>query len=133
MIKYVPTSNLAVALELSNSLWALTRPTNIRDPKDTSYLFGTKTMADGSIWMVVDTDFTIPVHIDADSSPIIDILQPFVGSNNITAQELSSISNIVASSKGQKLNVWQSFPAYWKNLAKTREQLISAGLINELI
>jgi len=128
MIKYIQTSNQSVASNLTSALWSLTRPINIRESNDTSNMFATKVMTDGSVWLQVDTNFTIPVHLDADIEPIIDILEPFVALNYIDNIDLQNLIDLIEVSKGNELNVFESFPQFWINSAKTENEIKTMGI-----
>lgn len=128
MITYVPTSKATVALTLSDALWGLTRPPAIRDAKDTARMFGARTMTDGSVWLVVDTEFTIPVHALADVTPIAEILEPFVEVGAIEYYGLIELFDLIEVTRGQSLNVWESFPQYWMGLAHDEEDLRTLNL-----
>lgn len=126
MIAYIPAS---AAEPLSAALWALTRPPAVRDPRDTEYMFGWIDAPDGSKWLEVDTTFTIPVHADAELGDIADILQPWIDSGNLAADTNTQLASLVASLRGQSLTVYDAFPPLFKSMAKTRDEMISAGLL----
>lgn len=128
MITYVPTSNATVALTLSDALWGLTRPPAVRDVKDTTRLFGTLRMSDASVWLVVDTEFTIPVHALADVTPIAEILEPFVEAGAIEYYDLIELFDLIEVTRGAELNIWESFPQYWMDLAKDEAELQTLNL-----
>jgi len=85
-------------------------------------------MTDGSVWLAVDTDMTVPVHSDADASPVAEILEPFVEAGAITWLEVLGLFDLIEVTRGQSLNVWESFPQYWMNLAKSEEELQTLNL-----
>lgn len=128
MTLYIPTSGENTAAALSNALWGLTRPASAREEKDTQELFGRKAMSNGSVWLVVDTEFTIPVHQDADVTLIAEILEPFVEAEAITYLELIELFDLIEVTRGQELNIWESFPQYWMDLAKDEDELRTLNL-----
>jgi hypothetical protein len=128
MITYIPTSGAETAQALSDSLWGLTRPPQVRDPEDTQQLFGTTTMKDGSVWLACDTEFSIPVHAQAELDGIADILQPWIDSGALPADTNTQLAAFIEASKGGTLVVYDAFPQLFKDQSKTREELISLNL-----
>lgn len=133
MIRYVPTSGDATAAALSDALWGLTRPPNVRSEKDTHRLFGSVTMTDGSVWLAVVDDYDIPVHADAELDGIADILQPWINDGLLPADTNMQLAALIESSKGGRLVVWGAFPQLFKDQAKTRAELEAAGLWPEIM
>lgn len=129
MIRYVPTSGLPTALTLSDSLWSLTRPPHVRDEGDTSRMFATQTMTDGSVWLVADTDFVIPVHADAELDGIAGILQPLIDEGALPPSTNTDLAALVESLRGQSLTPWEAFPQLFKDQSRTAAQLQADGLL----
>ena len=103
MIRYVPSS---AAEPLSQALWALSRPPQVRGPNDTQYLFGWVTATDGSRWLAVDTGYEINIHPDADFAPIAALLQPWIDAGQLPADTNTVLAAFVESKRGQRLVVW---------------------------
>lgn len=121
MIRYVPSSQ---AEPLSDALWALTRPPQVRDPKDTSKMFG---WVDG--WLVVDTTFTIPVHAESELDGIADILRPWIEEGYLPPDTNATLAAFIESKRGQMLTVYDAFPQLFKDMSKTQQEMIDAGLL----
>ena len=130
MIRYVPTSTNA-AQPLTEALWSLSRPPQVRDPKDTRAMFGIITAIDGSVWLLVDTTFDIPVHADAELDGIADILQPWIDAGNLPADTNATLAAFIQSKRGQRMVPWEAFPQLFKDLSKTYAEMIAAGLLAE--
>jgi hypothetical protein len=128
MNRYVPSS---AAEALSNALWSLSRPPQVRDPKDTQFLFPWITALDGSRWLVVDTAYEINVHPDAELNGIADILQPWIDGGHLPEETNTNLSALVESKRGGRLVVYDAFPQLFKDMSKTREEMIAAGLLAE--
>lgn len=128
MIRYVPSS---AAEALSNALWGLSRPPAARGPNDTQYLFGWITALDGSRWLVVDTDYEVNVHQDAELGGIAVILQPWIDAGPLPADTNTQLAALIESKRGQQLVVYSAFPQLFKDMSKTHEQMIAAGLLAE--
>lgn len=129
MIRYVPSSK---AEELSDALWRLTRPSYLRDDKDsTTKMFGwvDDLQTPSKRWLVVDTTFTIPVHAEAELDGIADILQPWIAEGYLPADTNDTLVAFIESKRGQMLTVYDAFPQLFKDLSKTRQEMIDAGLL----
>lgn len=129
MTRYVPSS---AAEPLSNALWGLSRPPHVRGENDTQYLFPWITALNGSRWLVVDTDYEINVHADAELDGIADILQPWIDASELPADTNTQLAALVESLRGGRLVVYSAFPQLFKDLSKTRQEMIAAGLLAEL-
>lgn len=121
---YVPSS---AAEDLSNALWGLTRPPEVRTDADTQYLFSWRDDLLGTRQLIVDTEFEILIHPDADYSPIGVILQPWITSGHLPPDTNATLSALIDSKRGQQMVVYDAFPQFFKDQAKTLEQMISAG------
>lgn len=128
MIRYVPSS---AAEPLSQALWGLSRPPQVRGENDTRYLFGWLTALDDSRWLMVETDYSINVHAEAKLDGIADILQPWINAGHLPADTNTALSALIDAKRGQRLVVYDAFPQLFKDMSKTREQMIAAGLLAE--
>ena len=126
MIRYVPSSQ---AEPLSDALWALTRPPQVRDPKDTSKMFGwvDDLQTPSKRWLVVDTTFTIPVHAEAELDGIVDILQPWIEEGYLPPDANATLAAFIESKRGHMLTVYDAFPQLFKDMSKTTQEMIEAG------
>lgn len=124
MIVYIPSS---AAQALSNALWSLTRPPEMRGPEDTEYLFPWHDNLLGARHIIVDTEYEIRIHPNADYAPIGAILQPWIDSGHLPPDTNATLSALIDSKRGQMLVVYDAFPAYFKSLALTQEQLNAAN------
>lgn len=129
MIRYVPTSGAMTADTLSDALWALSRPNEVRLPQDTQRLFGVVTMKDGSVWLQVDTEFSISVHPTAELGAIASILQPWIDDKLLPADSLTQLQAYIESVRGGRMIPWQAFPQLFKDQSKTHAELVKLGLI----
>jgi hypothetical protein len=130
MNRYVHSS---AAESLSNALWGLSRPPQVRDPKDTRFLFPWITALDGSRWLVVDTTLSLPIHPDAELKGIADILQPWIGGGHLPEDTNTTLAALVESSaaSGKRLVVYDAFPQLFKDTSKSYDEMIAAGLLAE--
>jgi hypothetical protein len=126
MIRYIPSS---VAAELSDALWALSRPPQVRQPQDTRYLFGCVAALDGTRWLEVEDDYQIPIHPQAELGPIADILQMWIDNGQLHADTITNLAALVKLLRGQRLVIWNAFPQFFKDMSKTHQEMIDAGLL----
>ena len=126
MIRYVPSS---AAESLSDALWALTRPPQVRQPEDTSKMFPwvDDLQVPSKRWLIVDTTFTIPVHATAELDGITDILQPWIDAGQLPADTNTNLAAFVESKRGEMLTVYDAFPQLFKDMSKTTQEMIDAG------
>lgn len=135
---FIPAS---AAEPLSLALWGLSRPPELRTPNDTQYLFPWITALDGSRWLVVETEFQIAVHAEAKLGEIAGILQPYIDAGDLPANTNAQLAALVESKRGQKLVVYEAFPALFKlksmenptGLGRTREQMIQENRLSNPI
>ena len=126
MIIYVPST---VAEELSRALYALARPLTIHQPGDTEFMFGWTDDLNGQRWMKVHDYFSIIVHTDAALGGIADILQPWIDQGHLPEDTNTQLVALIESKRGQRLVVYDAFPQLFKDMSKTLEQMIAAGLL----
>lgn len=92
-------------------------------------MFGWVIAADGSKWLEVDTEFSIPIHPNAELDGIADILQPWIDSGHLPAETNAQLAAFVESKRGQSLTVYDAFPAFFKAASRTYQQMLDAGLL----
>jgi hypothetical protein len=131
MIRYVPTNGQTTAALLSEALWALSRPPQVRNERDTLRLFPQVTCTDESVWLVVEVGYDIPVHAEAELGDIEDILQPWIDAGLLHESEPETLRQAINAHKGQRMVVYDQFPQLFKDQSKTRGELVAAGLIIE--
>jgi hypothetical protein len=128
MIIYIPSS---AAKELSRELYALARPSSIHNEGDTEFMFGWIDDVVGQRWIEVHDDFSIIIHPDAELGGIADILQPWIDAGDLPSDTNAQLATLLDSNRGQRLVVYDVFPQLFKDMAKTHEQMVAAGLIAE--
>ncbi len=123
MIRYIPSS---AADALSRMLWTLADP---QPTRGTTAMFPTVRALDDSLWLQVETTFSVPVHPDAVLDGIADILQPWIDAEHLPADTNTQLAALVESLRGQRLTVYDAFPQLFKDMSKTHEEMITAGLL----
>lgn len=130
MIKYIPAS---AAEELSNALWALSRPHAIRGEQDTQYLFPWIIDNQNNRWIVVDDQYEIPVHVNAQLGNISLILQPWIDEGYLPNNILTNLILIINNKKGASLKVYEAFPDFFKSQSKSLQQMIDLQPISNVM
>jgi len=125
MIRFVPST---AAEPLSQALWELSRPPAIRAAQDTQFLFGWVDALNGSRWLMVETSFDIYVHPEAELGSIADILQPWIDGGKLPSDTNTQLAALIESKRGQRLVVYDAFPALFKNMSLEYKDMIAAGL-----
>jgi hypothetical protein len=123
------------AQAMSDALWSLSRPADIRGPHDTQYLFPWREALDLTLWLAVETDYEINVHPDADAAAIVAVLQPYEAEGALPAGTLAALAARVEALRGGRLVVYGEFPDLFKlptaehpeGLARTLAEMIEAG------
>jgi hypothetical protein len=130
MIRYVTSSSAAL---LSTSLWGLARPPEYRGELDTQCMFPwiDDLQTPPKRWLIVDTEFTIPVHPEAVLDGVADVLQPWIDGGHLPADTNTVLAEFVESKRGQNLVVYDAFPQFFKDLSKTYAEMIAAGFLTE--
>jgi hypothetical protein len=123
MTRYIPAT---AADPLSAALWKLSDPHGIGQTHD---LFGWMDDTQGQRWLIVDTTFTIAVHPDAVLNGIADIMQPWIDGGHIPADTNAVLAALVESTRGGLLTVYDAFPALFKAMSKTTEDMITLNLL----
>lgn len=123
MIRFVPGTQVE---PLTRALWRLAVPDP--DAGATDQMFEVVTaLDDGATWLMVDTTFTIRVHVDAVMDGIADILQPWIDSGHLPADTNDTLAALVEAKRGQDLTVYDAFPQLFKDMSLTTAQMIAAG------
>jgi hypothetical protein len=128
MIRYLPSS---AAEALSDALWCLTRPPQYRGAGDTQKMFPWRDdlQTPARRWLVVDTTLTIPVHVEAGLDGIADILQPWIDAGRLPADTGTQLATLLDSKRGQRVVIYDVFPQLFKDMTKTHEEMVAAGLL----
>jgi hypothetical protein len=126
---YIPS---AKAEELTAALWELSDPNPTRG---TTGMFPGVKERDGSMCLLVRQDYGIPVHGTAVLGRIGGILQPWIDDELLPAETNQRLSDYIISMRGQRLVVYQAFPALFKlrdagnpeGLGRTKTEMIEEG------
>jgi hypothetical protein len=124
--RYIPSS---AAESLSAALLRLSDPHP--EGKVSQFLFGSILDLHGDKWLMVDTTLSLPLHAEAELNGIADILQPWIDGGHLPADTNTNLAALVESKRGSRLVVYDAFPQLFKDMSKTREEMIAAGLLAE--
>lgn len=127
---YVPVHNDA-ADELNRQLYKLSRPEALQEPENASQFYCRVFIHPQIPFTVLEIpeEDTIPIHLAADASGLVAVLQPFVAQQQITQAELDGIIAAVQASAGQRFAPASMIPPSWQQYVLTREQAVAAGYI----
>ena len=130
MIRYIPAP---AAEALSLALWGLARPPEVRGENDTQFLFPWITALDGSLWLAVETEYSILVHADAVLDGIADILQPFIDAVPplLPADTNEVLAAYIEANRGGVITVYSAFPQFFKDQSLDLAGMIAAGKLSE--
>ncbi len=129
MIRYIPVLNPAAAEKLSRSLWALSRPVAVQSSDVTKRLFSFITATDGTIWLQTETTATLPIHQLAELTGVLEVMQPLIDGGQIPPTAPTNLTSAITAAKGTSLNIYGILPLFFTSRSKTREELISLGLL----
>lgn len=118
-IVYIPTSTDDVAQRLSDALWGLALPSQLRGDNVSQKLFGVVLDAAGQSWLEVDTERTIPVHAVA----VIDGIAGILLGAGIPQADVDALEALIIAQRGQTLCPYHYFPDVFKAQARTFEQI----------
>jgi len=127
MMRFIPSS---VANVLSAKLWALSLPPGTENGEVSDMLFEPFTDTSGGRWLIVDTEFSITVHEEAELDGIADILQPWIEAGNLPSDTNTILEAFIESNKGGVMVPYEAFPQLFKDLSKTWDEMIELGLIH---
>lgn len=123
---YIPASQ---ADALSRALFRLER---VPLPGEvTQSVFTTVIDLHGEKWLCVVPSYSLRVREDAELNGIADILQPWIDEGHLPTDTNTELAALVESKRGSRLVVYDAFPQLFKSMAKTREEMIAAGLLAE--
>ena len=124
---YIPVSNPARAKELSEKLYALSRPNP--DPQDiTKSLINWIThLVTGAVMADIPDGIRLPVAVASDPKILATLLQPFVDTGKITAADVKQVETKLIEDKGKNVLLTDLLPDFWLSQSQTYEQLKEAG------
>ncbi len=125
MIRFVPSS---VAELLSEKLWALSLPPGTESGEVSEMLFEPFTDTAGGHWLIVDTEFSITVHQEAELDGIADILQPWIDAGSLPPDTNATLAAFIESNRGGLIVPWNAFPQLFRDMGKTFEQMQADNL-----
>jgi hypothetical protein len=128
---YIPIAR-EVAESFSESLFKLAIPSHLRSPSTVTSKYCDVIHHDDVnqfSLLVMPENVTLPIHVAADPSELIALLNQFVIDEKITQQELDDIIAALQTLSGQRFNPAQLIPESWLPYVMTREQAELAGYV----
>lgn len=127
---YIPIRSDKAA-DLSRAIYQLTRPPEVRDPKDVSCFYCAwiqhPTRPEVAVMVVPETE-TIPVHSVADGELLQTTLAAFVP-NEITAEEANGLAAAIVANAGREIPVAAFVPPSWAPYVMDYETALADGWI----
>lgn len=118
------------AHDLVRGIWHITRPPHVRpewEPEQEYCEVVDHPTLPFSILCMPEED-SIPLHLEADTSLLEDVLDEFVSDGALTQEELDGILSAVQSMAGERVKVVDLIPPSWQaNVMHTKEEAIAAG------
>ncbi len=71
----------------------------------------------------------IHVHHEAVLNGIADVLQPWIDGGVLPADTNETLAAYIESKRGQRMIPWEAFPQFFKDASKSRDELVSLGLL----
>ena len=132
MIRYIPIASKPELEKLNAALWHLARPASERrSNKDTRYMFGAVTMNDGSLWLEVDDTYAFKVHDKAGKDSLTEVMTAMKSKGDLAAGETTKLADRIEAARSSA-NPWTFLPKRFRDVTKTRAQLISTKLFPQI-
>ena len=135
MTHYVPASTETNALLLSDALFALAVPRDLQPTDGRQDAFEVITALNGSPWLVVPDEFTLVMHPQAEINGLADVLLPYESQGHIPAGTIAALdvwieaTRVLPTVAERTFCPWDKFPAFFKGLSKSWQQMVDAGLL----
>jgi len=127
---FVPI-HASAAESLNRELYKLTQPDGARDPANVSAFYCEAIFHPVIPFAVLalPEEDTIPIHLAADPSGLVAVLEPFVAQGQILQEELEAIVGGVQALAGMRFKPADLIPPSWSPYILTRKQAIAEGYI----
>lgn len=125
---YVPTNNLETAKLISKSFYELSRPQSVRSPEDTTQYYCAWLIHPQTEVVILEIpDISLYIHSEADKTIFDKFIQRLVANKEISELEITKTQELIDSSRGLSVNIENIIPSFWKEQAKTHEELEKEG------
>lgn len=128
-MRYLTMTSGGAAVIVSERIFACSRPVHVREPEDVSNQYSHHLTHPGNTaWVLpVNTAETIYIHPEVDKHTFDALLQPFIDAGLVTEAEKIHLQDELDGARGGRLNIYDTFPAYWRNTSKSYEDLVEEG------
>jgi len=115
--------------DFSRGLARLMRPSHLRNQRDVTDFYCEVIDHPSNGWsaLVLPETETVPIHLEADGSELLEVLQIFVTKGSLTQQEAEGITGAVMMLRGQPVRIRDFIPPGWSQAVMTEEQARAAG------
>jgi hypothetical protein len=126
MILYIPSIMAASLIEklesLAGSRW-------LHRSAEEPPLHEVVTDLHGDCWLELDTAASMTLSPTADLGGVARLMQPWLADGLMPADTLTNLLALLEARRGEFLFVHEALPQVFKDLAKTRQQMMDAGLL----
>ena len=127
---YIPVQSPELALILSERLFELSRPVEIRKEWEISNRFcGWVSHPTLPIYYMELSTEPLWIYPEADETLLNSILEPFVQQGLISQADAVLMQQHIVNSRGAFVNVTEFIPTFWLSVQKTREELEAMGVL----
>ncbi len=127
MILYIPS---AMAVSLVKKLESLAGPRGFHGSAEKPP-YEVITDLHGDCWLELETQASMTLNPTADLSGVAGLVQPWMDEGALPAGALGHLLPLLEARRGEFLFVHEAFPQVFKDLAKTRQQMVDAGLLRQ--
>lgn len=121
---YIPTNTLETAQAISKTFYELSRPESVRNGKDVTQYYCSWLVHPITQAVVLQIpDISLYIHSEADETIFDEFIQPLVDSGEIPESEITNTQTLIEVSKGKTVSIIDILPSFWKQQAKTQEQI----------
>lgn len=114
------------AEQLSRSMMRLLRPSHLRGD-DWTDMYCPVIEHNGQAALALPDGETVPVHLEADGSELIELLGVFVTDGALTQEEADGIAAAVQANAGQYVAIADFIPPSWQQWVFTQQQMADMG------
>ena len=115
--------------DFSRGLARLMRPSHLRNARDVTDFYCEVIDHPSNGWsaLVLPETETVPIHLEADGSELLEVLQIFVERGSLTQQEAQGITGAIMAYRGQPVRIADFVPPSWSQAVMTETQARAAG------
>jgi len=127
--------NPVTAHSFNQALYTLMRPKHLRDENYTTNEYCTVLEHPSNGWaaLVLPETETVPIHLEATTGELEQVLSIFLNDGALTQEEINGIIDAVDQAKGQQIRIADFIPVSWQTYVFTKEEMTLQGWFPEEI